>query len=595
MKNGNTDRFFFNNFIEEKHFLLLICLFLFVSCSSKEGWDNVSKQQSEGVELLLPEGFESTVVVDSIGPARHLVLNDNGDIYVNLRRSYEDGGMVALRDTDGDGKADIIQKFWTHDEPGNKNTAARIYNGYLYFSSSLKVYRTKLIPGELLPEEKVETILTDDHERLLHQHIQKPLAFDNKGYMYVPFGTPSDVCQDPDRTPGVMGQDPCPDLEQHAGIWRFVADELGQTQADGEKFATGIRSVVGIDWNTADENIYLMVHGRDYLHTMWPNLYSPWDNAVLPSEEFLRVNEGDNFGWPYCYYDQLKGKKVLGPEYGGDGEVVERCSEFEDPLIGFPGHFAPNALMFYNGDQFPDHYKNGAFIAFHGSTIRAPYPQAGYFVAFVPFKNGEPSKEWEVFANGFAGVDPIVSTGDAKHRPVGLAVGPDGSLYITESVNGKIWKISYTGDRDSFGVEELARMEEEKRTASNIKNPHKEEDRLRERLAEGGEAVYSTYCEGCHQINGQGASPRFPSLLQTDWVIGDKQRLIRMILVGPDEPVVVDGITYSDNTMPQFSFLTDKEVAEVTTYIRQNFGNDAVPVTTTEVEQVRSMLEGDTD
>lgn len=578
------------NFQVLKGILLILCLFGIMSCSSQGDQSETMLPENESGGLLLPAGFEATIVADSIGPARHLVVNDNGDIYVNLRRSFEDGGLVALRDTSGDGKADIIKKFWNFDEPGNYHTAARIYNGYLYFSSNLRVYRTKLIPGKLLPEEKVDTLLTDDHDRRLHQHMQKPIAFDHQGNMYVPFGTPTDVCQDPDRTPGVIGQDPCPNLEQHGGIWRFDANKLNQTQADGYHYAMGIRSVVAIDWNPADENLFVAVHGRDNLHTMWPNIYSPWDNAVLPSEEFLRVTEGSDFGWPFCYYDQLQGKKVLGPEYGGDGKIVGRCEEYDDPLIGFPGHFAPNALMFYDGNQFPDHYKEGAFVAFHGSTIRAPYPQAGYFVAFVPFRDGEPSGEWEVFANGFAGVDPIVSTGDAKHRPVGLAAGPDGSVYITESVNGKIWKIRYTGDRETFGSEHLARMEKEKRMANNIRNPSEEEDRLRERLAVGGKAVYNTYCSGCHQRDGQGAAPRFPSLAGTEWVIGDKHRLIRMILDGWDEPLVVNGVTYAEKIMPKHSFLSDEEVAEVATYIRQSFGNNAGAVTIREVEEVRGML-----
>ncbi len=177
-----------------------------------------------------------------------------------------------------------------------------------------------------------------------------------------------------------------------------------------------------MDWNPKDKNLYTVMHGRDDLQRLFPQKFTLWESAMLPSEEFMRLTEGSNFGWPYCYYDQLQQKKVLAPEYGGDGKKVGRCSEFDDPIIGFPGHFAPNALLFYNEDQFPSHYQNGAFIAFHGSTIRNPYPQAGYFIAFVPFEDGEPSGEWEVFANGFAAVDPIVNVSDAKYRPSGLAV-----------------------------------------------------------------------------------------------------------------------------------------------------------------------------
>ena len=124
---------------------------------------------------------------------------------------------------------------------------------------------------------------------------------------------------------------------------------------------------------------------------------------------------------------------MINPEYCSDGIKQGDGSKYEQPLIGFPGHFAPNDILFYTGDQFPEHYRNGAFITFHGSTIRSPYSQAGYFVAFVPFKNGAPSGPWEVFADGFAGMDTIVNTSDAMHRPMGLALCPVGSLDILDS------------------------------------------------------------------------------------------------------------------------------------------------------------------
>jgi glucose/arabinose dehydrogenase len=104
---------------------------------------------------------------------------------------------------------------------------------------------------------------------------------------------------------------------------------------------------------------------------------------------------------------------------------------------------APDGLLFYTGNQFPEKYRNGAFVAFHGSWNRSPEKQEGYYVAFVPFKDGKPSGDWEIFANGFAGTDNVISPRQAKHRPVGLAQGPDGSLYVSDDVQGTIYKISY--------------------------------------------------------------------------------------------------------------------------------------------------------
>lgn len=571
------------------HFLLPLCL---MQCQHR---DKLPEGDPDNGGLYLPGGFEALVVVDSIGRSRHIAVNENGDIYIKLRFSENGtGGNVAIRDITNDGKADIIQNFGDYVDEGSLANGMRIHKGYLYFSSARAVYRNKLTPGKLIPESKMETILTDDHDHGIHWHITKPVSFDNLGNMFVPFGSPSDACQDlvgtPGGLPGMEGLDPCPELEQHGGIWRFDANKNGQTQKDGVKFATGIRSVVAMDWNPEDNNLYVVMHGRDNLHRLYPNLYSPWEGAVLPSEEFLRVTEGADYGWPYCYYDHLQAKKVLAPEYGGDGEKVGRCSACDDPIMGFPGHWAPNDLYFYKGDQFPDRYKNGAFIAFHGSTNRAPYPQSGYFVAFVPFEGGSPTGEWEVFADGFSGIDLIANTGDAEFRPMGLAMGPDGSLYVSDSKKGKIWRILYKGNKDRFGEEQLAQMEERK-LLSHIRTPDEEKDNLQKGAMTKGEKIYNTYCGACHQSDGKGASGRFPPLARTDWVTGDKQRLIGIVLNGLEGSIQVNGEIYN-NIMPQHSFLNNEEAASVLTYIRQNFGNTASSVYPNEVEEVRKSAVG---
>ncbi len=562
------------------YILMAIC---FVQCSEESGIPNGG--------LFLPDGFEAVVVVDSTeGKVRHMAVSEDGYLYAKLRNSSSKGSITAMEDANGDGWADRIESFGSYrtSQKWSYSTAMRIYNGYLYFSSELVVYRYKLKPGTLIPEGEMEIVFTDDHPHGKHEHIGKPLAFDDEGHMYIPFGAPSNACQNPKRTPGAPGLDPCPQLEHHGGIWRFDANKLGQTQKDGYKYATGIRSVVAMDWNPVDKNLYVVVHGRDDLLRLFPDKFDPWQSALLPSEEFIRVTEGSDFGWPYCYYDQMKGKKVLAPEYGGDGEIVGRCDQFDDPIIGFPGHWAPNDLVFYEGSAFPEHYKNGAFIAFHGSTNRAPYPQSGYFVGFVPFKDGKPSGEWEVFVDGFAGVDPLESVNDAIYRPMGIAFGPDGGMYISDSVKGKIWKISFSGDRDTFGEEQLALMEKRK-GLSHIRTPDQKEDNLMKDAVSGGEKIYYTYCSACHQKDGGGATGRFPPIANTDWVSGDKERLIKIVLEGMEGSIQVHGETYN-GVMPQHSFLSDKEIAEVLTYIRSNFENNASAIELEEVQEIRNGL-----
>ncbi len=428
--------------------------------------------------LYLPEGFGALVVVDSIGPSRHLAVNDNGDIYVKLKIATGDKGNVALRDSNNDGKADIVERFGDYPNDGAFATEMRIHKGYLYFSSELVVYRQKLTPDKLIPQGVIEPIVKDPYP--IRWHNAKSIAFDNDDGLYVTFSAPTNACEDKNATqlnPNgiVMGENPCSQLDILGGIWKFDANKPNQSQMDGQRFATGIRSVVAISWNESDDKLYAINHGRDYLHNHAPQYFSEWQNAVLPAEQFMIVNEEDDYGWPYTYYDHYKNKRMLAPEYGGDGK--KEAKDYAEPLMGLPAHWAPNDMLFYKGDLFPSRYKNGAFVAFHGSTNRAPYPQAGYIVAFVPFENGKPTGEWEVFADGFAGVDTIVQMKDAKYRPMGLAEGPDGSLYISESKKGKIWRVLYEGDKENYGLPQLSEMEKRK-SRSYIKEPHITQDVL---------------------------------------------------------------------------------------------------------------------
>lgn len=552
-------------------------------------WSGLPPGDPDNGGLTLPDGFEAVVVVDSVGRGRHLAVRDNGDVYMKLRTPDSLGrGSVALRDRNNDGKADVVRYFGDYADTGNYGNAMRIHQGYLYFATAGEVYRTRLSPWSLVPTAKTECLLVDDYKRARFSHIAKPIAFDGKGNMYVPFGSPGDACQVNDRQPGSPGQMPCPELAEYAGVWRFSDSRTGQRQRDGVRYATGIRSIVGMTWNQQTNALYALQHGRDDLYRTWPQYYTPWHSALLPSEEFLRVDSGSDAGWPYYYYDYMQGKKLLNPEYGGDGRKEGDGAKLNQPLIGFPGHFAPNDILFYTGDQFPERYRNGAFIAFHGSTIRAPYPQGGYFVAFVPFQDGKPSGPWEVFADGFAGVDTIVYTSDARYRPSGLAQGPDGSIYVTESEKGKVWRIMFKGDRKAFGGKQLAAMMQRKTSASNIRTPDSIRDNLSVKMLGEGAQLYGRYCASCHQVNGMGDGTRFPPLAGSDWVTGDKKRLIQVVVHGLSGPITVNGVGYNE-AMPSNAYLNDRQLASILSYIRQSWGNKAGFVTTNEIPRNRKM------
>jgi len=385
--------------------------------------------------ITLPSGFCATVFADGLGVARHMVVAPDGVLYVALQSENKGGAIVALRDSKGHGHADQIVHFGSEGGSG-----IALYAGYLYFATPTSVLRYKLpVAADSRPESVIGGFPAQD------EHAAKSIAIDAAGHLYVNVGAPSNACQRDDRAPGSPGRAPCPLLAEHGGIWLFDADKTGQHfPRDGRRYATGIRNAVALAWLAPLNALYAAQMGRDQLADNWPKFFTDEQSAELPAEELFRVEQGDDFGWPYCYYDQLQGKKVQAPEYGGDGKKQGDCAKYGQPLAAFPGHWAPEALLVYEGRQFPAHYQGGLFVSFHGSWNRAPLPQAGYKVVFLPFRDGKPGA-YQTFADGFAGMDKIVGSGDAHYRPMGLAQGPDGSLYIGDTQRGRIWRVVYTG------------------------------------------------------------------------------------------------------------------------------------------------------
>lgn len=411
-------------------FFSLVILLLAASPSISQ-----NQKPAKPVVLDLQPGFKALTVVDDLGKNRHIAVDVNSDIYVKFGELKDGKGIMRLRDLDSDVKADSLEGFGHF-----KGTGIAIRGRYLYASSNDDIFRYRIkTNGEIENPETPEKVVGGLNNNGAHE--SKAFTFDKEGNIYVNIGAPSNSCQESDRMKGSPGKDPCPILDYAAGIWKFKGDVLNQKQTDGEKYATGIRNVVALDWDPNSNQLFAVQHGRDDLHRLFPHLFTEKQNSELPAEELLVVNKGDNFGWPYCYYDPIKQIRVTMPEYGGDGSKADRCKGFEDPVMAFPAHWSPNDLLFYTGTMFPEKYRGGAFIAFHGSWNRTPH-QEGYHVVFVPMKNGKPSGPYEFFASGFPG-GPIKNPADAMHRACGLAQGPDGALYISDSQKGKIWKITY--------------------------------------------------------------------------------------------------------------------------------------------------------
>ena len=376
--------------------------------------------------LVLPEGFCATVMASNLGPVRQLAVAPNGDLYAALSGEPGDGsgGVLAFRDLNRDGKPDQRASFG----PRGGNDV-EVHQGHVYFALNDRIVRYRL-SGKLEPDGREETLVADLPRE--GNHKAKSIAFGAGDTMYVAIGSATNSCQRTDRLPASPGHDPCKELERHAGVWQFSASRPGQRFSDARRFATGLRNAIAIGTQPGTHALFAAVHGRDQLSDNWG--FSDTVNADNPGEELVRIVAGDDFGWPYCYYSNQYQKKVLAPEYGGDGRKVGRCASAKNPLIAFPGHWAPMAIAYYPGDQFGERYQGGLFIAFHGSWNRAPLPQAGYRVSFLPFAQGQPAGEYFTFATDKSGPTAL--------RASGVAVAPDGSLYISADQNGKIWKVT---------------------------------------------------------------------------------------------------------------------------------------------------------
>ena len=506
--------------------------------------------------LTLPPGFCATIFADGIGHARHMVAAPGGALYVNTWSGeyygndtpHAGGFLVALQDPAGMGKATVNERFGeTVASGGHGGTGIGLYHGSLYAESNDRIVRYALPPdspagspaGSIVPPDPPVTIVSG--LPLSGDHPMHPFTIDATGFLYVDIASATNSCQLKNRTLQSPGADPCTELETRAGIWRYDANKSDQHFSSADRFATGIRNGEGFAID-ASGGMFVTQHGRDQLRSNWPALYQPEQEATLPAEEVLLLKKGGDYGWPECYYDGVQQKLVLAPEYGGDGgNKIGVCAQKTAPVAAFPAHWAPNGMVYYGAQQFPKRYQGGVFIAFHGSWNRAPYPQGGYNVVYQPLEGERASGPCEIFADGFAG--PVKSPDAAEHRPSGLAVGPDGALYISDDVRGRIYRVVYSGGADAAGAR-VTRCPSESAPAGAIahaaaKPPEGTHPDAGAAARSGGAVpkgatpamvklgarVYSGQvggapCTGCHGDHGQG-SPLGPALTAHQWLWSD--------------------------------------------------------------------------
>jgi len=314
-------------------------------------------------------------------------LSPSGTLFVGTRG---EGKLYALIDSTGDMKADRI--YLLADGLHMPNGVA-FHEGDLYVAEVDRILRYTEIESRLDNPPNPEIISTaypeDEH------HGWKFIAFGPDGKLYVPVGAPCNICR------------PVNDI--YASITRLNPDGTGQ-----EIIAHGVRNTVGFDWHPKTGELWFTDNGRD------------WLGEDIPPDELNRLGAfGQHFGYPFCH-----GKAIQDPDYGQDID----CSNYIPPAQELGPHVAALGMRFYHGQQFPERFRNGIFIAEHGSWNRKV--PIGYRVMFVAFEGNQPVS-YEVFAEGW------LRDGIASGRPVDVEMLPDGSLLVSDDKAGQIYRISY--------------------------------------------------------------------------------------------------------------------------------------------------------
>ena len=522
--------------------------------------------------LTLSPGFCATVFADNIGHARHMTVAADGTVYVNTwsgvyygKDTPPAGGfLVALRDTKNTGKADVVQRFGDGVPQGSAGgTGIALFEGSLYVEQNDKILRYALPAGSLVPTGKPEVVISD--LPLTGDHPMHPFAIDAKGNLFVDLGSASNACEQQLRMPHSPGNQPCVEKETRGGVWRYEARKNSQKFSAKERYATGLRNAEGFAFDSAGR-LFVTQHGRDQLPQSWGELYNQVEGAELPSEELVLLEQGADYGWPECYYDGFQKKLVLAPEYGGDGgKKIGVCAERRAPVAAFPAHWAPNAVMISNDAKLPAPYRDGAFIAFHGSWNRAPAVQDGYNVVYQPLKDGKTNGDYVIFADGFAGASK--EPGKAKHRPSGVAAGPGGVIYIADDVKGRIWQVRYQGAIEGAKLTAAPKpkiaAEATKQTAlTPPPGATKDQLALGEKIFLG-KASNGT-CAGCHGSDAAGG-PLAPNLTSGQYLWGDGSlaSIKRTITEGVTKPKQYPGVMPPKGGSP----LSDVDVDALAAYV----------------------------
>ena len=338
--------------------------------------------------VSLPPGFRATLFASGLDGPRFMVFGPDGSLFVANRNA---GTIVALRDPGHTGRATQSVVVAS----GLDGPSSVVYaQGALYVGENSRISRIALGPD--LRATAVTTVIPNLPTG--GRHTTRTVLIGPDGRIFVSIGSSCDNCfeSDPHR----------------ASVWVWNADGSG-----GRLYARGLRNAVGTAINLWNQQIWVTDMGRDYLG----------DNT--PPDTIYALQDGGNYGWPVC-----QAGTIVDPQLGHPGA----CDGVVQPLVKLQAHSAPLELAFYNTGTFPAAW-HGLFVAYHGSWNRSV--PTGYKLVFIPLDaHGNIAGPPQDFATGW-----LRSDGKVLGRPAGLAIGPDGALYLSDDASGNIYRIAYTG------------------------------------------------------------------------------------------------------------------------------------------------------